>query len=169
MGNPVTRPTTLPPQPAGYRRARPGWGAWYDQSLGTHGLPGFSLLEAVIALAVLTVALLGIARVLGSATQFAAGARRARLASEAATALAATLSEVAVYPEEWTPVGGAETDGLPGTSDDAPRQGPHCRRQVTVLTSGDVRWWWVQVECSAESEPGDEPPLGARAGLLVGR
>lgn len=130
---------------------------------------GFSLLEVVVALAVLTISFLGIARVLGAATVYAAAARRGRLAAEAAVAVGTTLVAGVVYPMGWRPVGAAGADALPGTADDTVGTNSPCRRRITAVAASESDWRWVEVECGTAGVPDSGSLLGARSAVLVRR
>ena len=130
---------------------------------------GFALLEVVVALGVLTISTLVIAQALGAALQYSRAAEAARQATAVAAAIAHTFDERVEYPAGWRVVGAPGLDGLPGTRDDIPPDGPgpRCWRRVVL---GISRWVHVEAPCFGNTAPvGDVGVQGPGAVTVGGR
>ena len=125
---------------------------------------GFALLEVVVALGVLAISTLVIAQALGAALEYSRAAEAARQATAVAAAKAHTFDERVEYPAGWRVAGAPGPDGLPGTRDDIPPDGPgpRCWSRVVLGTS---RWARVEATCSGGTVPGAVTKLtGGRLG-----
>ncbi len=130
---------------------------------------GFALLEVVVALGVLAISTLVIAQALGAALEYSRAAEAARRATAVAAAIAHTFDERVEYPAGWRVAGGPGPDGLPGTRDDIPPDGPgpRCWSRVVLDTS---RWVRVEATCFGGTAPvGDVVGSGSGAVRTGGR
>lgn len=118
---------------------------------------GFSVLEVVVALMLLTLALAGIVHSIGYGAIVAGSARRSRMARE--HVLEVARADEAVAPGDWSEIAGA--GAIP------------CRRRVLEVgaASGDpgTSWQWVEVVCAPETSAEATGWQPGRAALLVPR
>ena len=110
---------------------------------------GFTLLEVVVAIAILGIGLLGLGIVLGAAVERAAAAASVGTSLQAVAAIAETSTNDSSYPGGWRLVGTVGADGLPGTVDDRlpPPDRPPCWRRVTAIDAPLMRWFWIEATC----------------------
>ncbi len=109
--------------------------------------PGFALHEVVVALAVLGVALLGLAATLTAAISHLGAARARDVTLRAAGAVAATARVDMAYSAAPSRVGEPGQDGLPGTADDVAVDSAPCIRRVREVAAADPGWFWVEAAC----------------------
>ena len=143
---------------------------------------GFSLLEVVVALALLSVGLIAIGSVLTATVERVARAEDAACALEGAQSAAAAAHPALVYPVGWQPIGAAGPDGALATVDDVAAvspteeldcRAPRCWRRVELVQQGVLLWFRVEAACgpraSGISEPTGPGATAAHAVLLVAR
>ena len=105
--------------------------------------PGFGLLEVIVALAVLTIATLGIVQVLAAGVAHTGRSLRLRRAQEIAELTAAHLRPGDPASGQWEPV---EVDREAGGGS------LPCRRRVDDVAAGQRTWFVVWVECGQEGD-----------------
>lgn len=130
---------------------------------------GFALHEVVVALAILAVALMGLAATLTSAIEHLGAARSRELAAAAAAAVAASSARDAVYPAAPSRAGEPGLDGLPGTADDVAVAPAPCVRHVEALSGPAGNWLLVSATCgpAGQAVAASPPPSSPRRGATV--
>lgn len=109
---------------------------------------GFTLLEVLVALALLGVTLLGLAGTLTAAIGTLAAARDVDEALSSALAVGATARGAQAYERSPHAAGAPGGDGLPDTPDDL-RGAVDCLRRELPVPGPSADWLWVEAACGA--------------------